>query len=1105
MTSIKKMAVAIDKKTRKVMNENLRNDIIFFQSRILGIATNADIEDYDELFDFDENFKEARDVQCDMLSDVYNYEFAPNRSERIRALFGNAVTQVQNKIENFLEPGDDSVREVLNAIAVRPANRALKGWTTPRMNERIGLTEYQRLADTTMYVGLDNRFREEIRTLDRYFPINRLAVDIQNAIDKHIKFFEKKDSKRLNAEEEKKYRKDILKEEEKILSDLKRMDSIVPGSPEAQKVDGFLEANNKIDNLRKESPRGVGQLLSDTEGRIAALRNNWPIEDIDAVAGFKRVMDRLYLNANYDEYGKILQKSHYRPGEMELLNRMFALWDDISKNPIKNANERMNKLKEMQSLMGEGIEKNIIGTGELYPTSNDPKLKEINYNRYYYVLDKAIRRELLPVETRALEEAANELGINNAEIIREIPANIPNAGLNNEPVGNNVKPPENSQEDLVRRDTKAANKRWFIGTNLKGIVNRAGYAVRGISSDSPNYVQNAFMRYILGNDEKKTGLNDCLNMNLESEKNRMDKMGSFLNDMIVHPIGNDVSPEKAAQNAEYLGKIDANAMNKILSKTLPNMITGNIEGIKNLLDENGSDFGRLNNFIKDFLSTAETITQNDPDGVIKTAYMNAFGGPKNYYNLIGSAKFVTALSSLASVAADEAQPAFVRAAAKSYLEAYYGLLKDQPLSQIDSSYYKTVIAAADGIKELGKNRQLLGDIKVPEYSVMMDYIEGKIEYPFSDEFTKKIEDIVTQKVISNGIVEGHSAVGKAQNLPLNKIYGLSYISIKDQREFTLEELKNVTAEERLKTDRIFNATLGEILGESGRQLMKTEGFEIFEINDRSAVDHLREKYGDAWNALSKEEQNFVIKAELLQAMTANNKKVEYYIPIYDNKLNIARSERKFRVPDAKVIGSRSSDIAPENKETRFGRELDKYKKNIAKLAILTKGNNLNLSSNWLKPGYLDDVLKEFNKESEKKEVIDTFLDITKLVSKEFKDDQTHDINPAIKSYAAIKEAEADMLKNRNFLNEDHPFSVLSSLADKIDISESANAIDALKPDIVFKTLMGGENKNVFDIGGAASYLLQISNMIKSFEADLNKDPDPRIEIYKKTIGLSYVL
>ncbi|MCR4745769.1 MAG: hypothetical protein K5894_11160, partial [Lachnospiraceae bacterium] len=30
-------------------------------------------------------------------------------------------------------------------------------------------------------------------------------------------------------------------------------------------------------------------------------------------------------------------------------------------------------------------------------------------------------------------------------------------------------------------------------------------------------------------------------------------------------------------------------------------------------------------------------------------------------------------------------------------------------------------------------------------------------------------------------------------------------------------------------------------------------------------------------------------------------------------------------------------------------------------------------------------------------------------------------------------------------------------------------------------------------------------MIKSFEADLNKDPDPRIEIYKKTIGLSYVL
>ncbi|MCR5627265.1 MAG: hypothetical protein K6F99_08095, partial [Lachnospiraceae bacterium] len=784
-----------------------------------------------------------------------------------------------------------------------------------------------------------------------------MAVDIQKSIDLHLKLYDDTDKGTLTAEKEQQYRADILKEEEKILNALNIMESVDPKGPIAKKANEYLKGGNDILSYKKNNARGVGPIRSDTEARITGLKNNWPLNDMEALGQFKIHLDTIYRKANYHENGNRLSKAEYRPGEREYYTRMVDFWEKIKSTPITDEKTRTDLLKNMQALVREGIDKNYVTILSLYPKTENPGLKDQKYNKIDYIIGKAIDRPLLQAEKKAIQtppEIAPEIAVPvNAPVINNINPNI---------INNDKK--VLTDQEIISYDSTNASKRWFLDSTHKTALTMAQDSVSSIKSGDHASVQNAFMRYNLGKDPKKTTLKDCLELNLEGEKNRSDKMGEFLKDINKHPINGNFLPEKITENAKYLGEIDKNAMNKLLAEPFPQFNLNDVESLKNLTDPNTSYFGRITGFVEDFIKSAEEITKlNDPDGNIMSGYMAGFGGAGAYYSILGKAKTLKAFSDLTKIIADENHPNYIKVIARKFLEKYHNEFKDKKLSDIDGTHmYRLNEIQKQIIREEKYKYYLQNNYPMPSYDEMMTYLEGNGPFPLDERFINSLNSDVRfdTNYSSTRARNTQRADIERDTFNLGKIYSLNYINTIDQQELNYDLLKNLPEEEKAKTDRIFNITLGNLIGENGRLLSKSDGFGLFKINGSKAIDVIQEKYKDNWATLTDDDKIFFIQAELLQAVASKNKEVKVGLPIIEQYGPVKVEDKYFATikKPALLIGDASSK-EPEKTEQKYDREFQNILNNAHKIESLNAGeNNVVYRNAFLRKDFVSNILKD---------------------------------------------------------------------------------------------------------------------------------------------------
>ncbi|MCR5626990.1 MAG: hypothetical protein K6F99_06695, partial [Lachnospiraceae bacterium] len=136
-------------------------------------------------------------------------------------------------------------------------------------------------------------------------------------------------------------------------------------------------------------------------------------------------------------------------------------------------------------------------------------------------------------------------------------------------------------------------------------------------------------------------------------------------------------------------------------------------------------------------------------------------------------------------------------------------------------------------------------------------------------------------------------------------------------------------------------------------------------------------------------------------------------------------------------------------------------------------------SNTLKDAGFDDDTKNLLKNN--------FIEIAKqYYTNVFQDDNN---NEAIKNYAEFKYKQLDNLNNVILYSEDHPYSVLSSLSDKIHIPESPDAVDSRSTEAVFNTLLGKNKETSFDICKTANIYTTLSALDQLFTENISQPND----------------
>nr|MCR5625677.1 hypothetical protein [Lachnospiraceae bacterium] len=1146
------LITSYDQNDIEYINNYILGDIQEFVSTIHSEVSNNDIEHFDDLSMIEMDlYKSAPELPFDPGHGNFPKLIRDDEKANEKNMLQAASDSFKKKIENFVDTGDDSLEETIKALTISPINRVLDGWGSSKTALRLNLVKYMRIPNTTKQVNLlSEQFRETLRVFGNEYPIYKLSVDMNNAVDKHIKYFKKADAGTLTAKDYDDLRNEILKEEEKILSDLNRMESVVPGSPEAEKFDKYMADGNNTKTVRRYHPRGTGMLFADTEARVAGLKNNWPIEDLEALAGLKTSMENIYRQANYDQDGKRLASPNYRPGERDLHTRMAELWDEISNNPLRNLADRKEKLNQIEALVREAITKDFVPCEKVYPSQEeDPHKSELEMNNSLYYVSRAQNRKLNQIEIDRLNRVPQQIVQANPEqpVILEVAPVLNNvAKIINEPQK------KLSDEDIVKLDSTNVKNRWFIDTNLKTLTNQANFATGNLSPENPEFIQNSMMRYFLANDPDRNSLNDVLELNLENNKSRLDKMAEYLNYCNAHPVGNLLPTKQQAANAAHFGNIDKLAIDKLLKQPLPEMNLSTIDGIKTLTDPNSSEFGRLNSFLNDFLKNAGHFTaENDPDGYKRTAYMSAFGGPKAFHDICGKAKLVNSLSKLAKVVTDENKPAYIRAIAKRYLEGYVNELKDKPLESINPLQQMQIGLTADSLNSLALDGAYRKSLNLPKYDRIMDYIEGHGDYPFDENFSNKLKSKINSSISERSLNTSDDLSSRLSGAPFNKVYELSFIGIKGDKELDyIRDIRSLSEEEKEKADRIFNITFGDILGDTSRQSSQGQGYEYIRINGVTADTFVKNKYNDRWIHLDEQQREFLIRAELLNAVANKNTALTISRPCFNQEMEVCNTEYK-EVPKAHFTFAQSNTPV-ENAQDRYDQEVDTLIDNAYKIAdmmpdikpklqpkpegeeneydrntreynnqqIIEKAeihkNQINGMSEWLKKDYLKSQLEKSAESNAYQGFLkESFLNNYKTVLEEFNKSE----NPAIKSFGKLKQTQLSNLTNKTFENPEHPFNILCSLTDKLHIAQKGST-DELTPEVVFDVLMGEENYTTFDICNAALKYSAFSDMTKNYSENMKKyalrqniegkeqyNPyqDPRMKIYDTTVGLSIAL
>lgn len=864
-------------------------------------------------------------------------------TDDVKDTFRQWINRVEGNVNDFLQPGDDVTRDVLNAAILDPAKAALRGWTTNKAQMRLNSRVLTDTVKGALPLSLNDKLREDVRILDDIYPITRLMVESNKAISFHYDYFDKLDNGTLTDVEDMTARRNILDHEEKMLDAMDRMFSVAPDSQEASIANEHMQ--NRVDLLTRYNGRGPGALYADTKARITGLRNGWPIDDLNALSCMNIARHRLYGRIFYDPETGLRRKSpQYKPGEREYLRKMDILLNKIESTRVSGPQQRMDMLNEMHTLLKEGYDKKIFAYG------NDKTAYDL------YTMERTVGRKLLPAEITNMSvvmenivnpgnagiNAEGEIGEGANVVLGEERAIIGgrnedegvevNENINDRNVIINNKGPADEpvqgkkDRDEVRYDVLNSSERFFYN-ELETQYDAASKAIGGTKRPGSTYSD--MLRYTMGS--RNITFTQALELNVAPDNVRKTIAKEYFKACTDNPITGNISLKTAEKSARFYGEKDAKALKSIMDEPLPSFDPGNRDEIYAFAEQR-SKAGVLSHFLMDYSQNINSIISNNSVKRTEAEYVEAFGGREEYSRIMAQADFVCALQNLAETAVSKNSPVYVRALAMTYLEKIHAEVKGKKLGEIDT--------ALGGYTRM-LNTYLLGiidetDAKLPmdgapSYSSMADYLDGKISSPFTEDYLKKNIDNGVLSLRKNNLDIRVSSMWRKYSLGdinLSRVYNLDHISLRggSQKGLSEEQFRNLTDSQKKDIHRTFEQTLGRLVNSTALQSdmaakINKNPLDLLRVDDKRLSVIIDEKYPN----LSPLEKNLAMEAEALRALADSNAKVTFTPLVYNDKGEITEDTPK-ELPKALPHTGTQSRNTFKNADEQFASDCDALKK-----------------------------------------------------------------------------------------------------------------------------------------------------------------------------------
>ncbi len=1067
-----------DKESQKRMDESLGLDVEELQSFVGGSVGAEEMvsEDMEYLYGepgsfvrrkqvFDQTSEESPARPCldSTAHKVYVFHEGFDTKE-YKKRYADYVKKLKQKVDDFLQPGDDALRDVIYAGGINQAENAIKGWTINKLDMRLNSRFLAYNFKTSVPVAFNDKTREDIRILDEKYPISRAMVENDKAIQRHIEYFDALDNGTLTLEQDLELRKAILAHEQKMLDAYEKMDTVKPHSPEAAEINKHM--SNYVETLTRHGLRGLGRMRADTEARVTGLRNGWAIEDLNALSHFKIVREGIYSEAYYNRStGEPLEKPVFKEGERDYLNRLEKTWNKIETTVVRTEEERKALLTEMRGLVREGYDRKFISK------NGD------GFEMGMYTFDRILERKLPQEEKDLMGSDALGQMIEQFDAERQAAAN----NVHQQP----AQAPQAADEEAQERENRLFNlngmkDRWFydeLEQERKAATAASGELTRPLSAYSD------MIRYFMA--EKGLSFAEAVELEKGSDEERKALATEFYRAYAAHPVKDNGLPQSVVEDsAAWYGDIDAKAIKNILSKPLPAFDPRNIDDLKALATQQ-SELGLMAHFVMDYtqdITNIMSVSVMNRKG--EAAYLDAFGGRAEYARMQGQLQVINQLQDLAAIVTNPKQPVHVQALALAYLENIHKSIKDKKLEDVDPGLWDYLRSVSLALRDGEDEKRFLKE-GAPSYAAMKAYLEGKGPSPFSEEYlNNNVDKYVNEWMASEANTEVKKMFGSytKPEIDFARVYNLDFISLREteQKDLSAEDIKGFSDKQKKDIHTCFQQLLGPMISSYTFQadlavMLKEDPMDRYRINGRKISQIVRDKYP----GLEGKDKETAMEALLLEAMADAGAELSFVALEYDKSLSIVEQAPRI-LPKAKPHMENMSSVQPLTETQQAEANYDAIKRGTAQLNAFMPGVFRSFG-----PDYLDaqlDRVRELGSDF----IIDG-LEPEEYAKKGYSDRFTADAGAlAVGLEKQGRAQEAAFVRYQSERTKallglggnagNYAVSLLNALTDKLDLAAGAKHT----PSEVFKGL---KDFPLIDAAKTANEIQNIENTMRTQPAD----------------------
>ncbi|MCR4585640.1 MAG: hypothetical protein K5686_07940 [Lachnospiraceae bacterium] len=823
--------------------------------------------------------------------------------EEYKKKFGDYIKKLKQKVDDFLQPGDDSMRDVIYSVLINPAEYALKGWTAAKADMRINTRLLLANFKTSLNISLSDATREHVRILDEKYPITTAMVEADRSMRCHYEYFDELDNGTLTAEKDLQLRKEILAHGQKMLDAYEKMDKIEPYTPEADEIDKHI--SNHVHTLQRYGLRGLSSMRADTEARVIGIRNGWAIEDLNALSFFLIEKDKKYGTAYYDiGSGKPRKDPVFADGERDFLNRMDSVWKKVETTAVRTEEERRALLGEMRELVKEGYDKGFL------------QKQSSGLEFGLFTFDRVLERKLPQEEKDLMGSDALEQMISGFDEERQAAANAqPQA-----PEVPAQAPVEAAEENTGLYYAEGDKKEKWFYKELKEENDAANRATGELTRPTTTYSD--MLRYFMG--QKGLSFKEAVELENGSDEERKELAREFFMAYAAHPVKDVQLPQSVVENsADWYGRIDAKAIGSILKNPLPDFDPRNPAQLKALKEQHG-ELGLMAHFVMDYTQDITGLTsRSDLELRGDTAYLDAFGGRKEYARIQGQLMIINQLQDLAYTATSDKYPVYIRALALSYLENIHKNLKGRKLEEADPGLWQYMRSISSVLKDIEDSEEdMLPSEGAPSYAKMADYLEGKGESPFSEEYlSKNIEHKVAEHMsdmIDNDIRYMYRS-HQSGSVDLSRIFNLDFMSLREDqlKDLSSDDISNLTDQQKKDIHSCFQKVMGQLIGNFSAQsdlaVIKNEDpMDRYRINGIKISQIASAKFP----GLQGKDRETAMEALLMEAMADPHAEVSFIALNFDKNLNIVEQPPRIMPKVKPHMEAESTVAAPDERANR---------------------------------------------------------------------------------------------------------------------------------------------------------------------------------------------